>query len=230
VILSYAKSINNSVRLGIRDTGRGISEEERDKLFKPFERFDEDAEYIEGTGIGLTITKQLIGLMGGSIGYESVVGEGSYFYVDVPVADRKPLIQMEEKEDAVQSSLVNNDLKKILYFEDNSTNVELVRQIFRQREDMRFLSASTVGAGIELAKSETPDLILMDINMPDMDGLTAFKKLQTLNETRGIPVIALSADAMDVDIRKALNIGFKDYITKPIDVPELINKIDEVFV
>ena len=230
VILSYAKSMNNSVRLGIRDTGRGISEEERDKLFKPFERFDEDAEYIEGTGIGLTITKQLIGLMGGSIGYESVVGEGSYFYVDVPVADRKPLIQMEEKEDAVQSSLVNNDLKKILYFEDNSTNVELVRQIFRQREDMRFLSASTVGAGIELAKSETPDLILMDINMPDMDGLTAFKKLQTLNETRGIPVIALSADAMDVDIRKALNIGFKDYITKPIDVPELINKIDEVFV
>jgi len=230
VIVSFEKRGNSVRRLGIRDTGHGIPENKKDKLFKSFERFDVDTEQIEGTGIGLTITKQLIELMNGTIGFESKEGEGSYFYIDVPVSDKAPLpIQVEEKTGSIQPSSTNNK-KKILYIEDIPANVELVRQILNHRKEIILLSASTALAGIELAESETPDLILMDIHMPGMDGLSGFKKLQTMNETNHIPVIALTADAMmDGDAKKALNMGFKDYITKPIDVPKFLEAIDKVF-
>ena len=108
--------------------------------------------------------------------------------------------------------------------------MELVRQVLNIRQDIRLLSASTALVGIELAKSEIPELILMDIHMPGMDGLTAFKKLQTTKETKDIPGIALTADAMNGDIKRALDIGFRDYITKPIDVPGLLKAIDDIFV
>ncbi len=229
VIISYEKLGRDRMRLGVKDTGHGIPEDKKDKLFKPFERFDVDAEHIEGTGIGLTITKQLIELMNGAIGFESITEEGSYFYIDIPVAVKAPAIQPEEKAEPDQPDLDNNDKRKILYFEDVPENLELVRQILIKRKSIHLLSASTALVGIEIAQSETPDLILMDIHMPGMDGLTAFKKLQIINETKDIPVIALTADAMDVDIKKALDLGFKNYITKPIDVPKFLNVIDEIF-
>jgi signal transduction histidine kinase/CheY-like chemotaxis protein len=228
VIVSFEMK-DNMRRLGIRDTGHGIAEDKKDKLFKPFERFDVDADNIEGTGIGLAISKQLIGLMNGTVGFESEEGEGSYFYIDIPASVKAPLpIQVEEEIDSKQPSLTGN-IKKILYIEDFPANVELVRQILNCRKEIILLSASNALAGIEIAKSETPDLILMDIHMPGMDGLTAFKKLQTMNETKGIPVLALTANAMEVDINKAFDIGFKGYITKPIDAPKFLNEIDEVF-
>ena len=229
VVVSYESQNSGVMRLGVRDTGHGIPGDKKDKLFKPFERFDVDAEHIEGTGIGLTISKQLIELMNGTIGFESVPGEGSFFYIDVPVSVKAPLsIQVEEETGSIQSSLTSNK-KKILYIEDIPGNVELVRQILNHREEIRLLSASTALAGIELAQSETPDLILMDIQMPDMDGLTAFKRLQAKDETNSIPVIALTADALGADIEKALDMGFRNYITKPLDVPSFLNTIDEVF-
>ncbi|MGK0178327.1 MAG: PAS domain S-box-containing protein [Nitrospinales bacterium] len=228
VIVSFEVLDKSMGRLGIRDTGHGIAEDMRDKVFKPFERLDVDAAEIEGTGIGLTISKQLVELMGGAINYESTLGEGSYFYIDMPISDKAPLIQKEEKTIIIQNSSSNNYKKKILYIEDIRDNVELVRQILDSRQDIGLISASNALAGIELAQSEIPDLILMDIHMPDMDGITAFKKLQTMKETLGIPVIALTADAMAVDIKKALDIGFKSYITKPIDVVVFLKAIDEV--
>ncbi len=186
-----------------------------------------EAEHFEGFGIGLTISKQLIELMNGTIGFETKEGEGSFFYIDIPVSVKAPLpSQVEEKADSMQPPLTNNNKKKVLYIEDIPANVELVRQILNQRREIILLFAYTALAGIELAQSETPDLILMDIHMPGMDGLTAFQKLQTLKETKDIPVIALTADAMDVDIKKALNMGFKEYLTKPIDVPKFLETID----
>lgn len=227
VIVSFEIIDNSMRRLGIRDTGHGIPEDKKDKLFKPFERFDVDAELIEGVGIGLTISKQLIELMNGTVGFETKEGEGSYFYIDIPVSVKAPLpIQVEENTGSIQLPLTNNNKKTILYIEDIPANVELVRQILNHRGEINLLSAYTALAGIELAQSVTPDLILMDIHMPGMDGLTAFQKLQTLKETKDIPVIALTADAMDVDIKKALNMGFKEYLTKPIDVPKFLETID----
>ena len=147
------------------------------------------------------------------------------FYIDVP---RSPAIQVEEKAESAQLSLTNNNETKILYIEDIPANVELVKTVLNYRQEVRLLAASTALAGIELAQSEFPDLILMDIHLPDMGGLVAFKKLQTINETKDIPVIALTSDAMDVDIKKALAMGFKDYLTKPIDVPRFLEAIDKV--
>jgi CheY-like chemotaxis protein len=228
VLVSIEKQVNDMVRLGIRDTGHGIPEDKQEKLFKPFERFDIDREQIEGVGIGLTITKQLVELMNGTIGFESTAGEGSFFYVDVPVSAKAFAMQVEEKTETIQPSLSNNNKKKILYLEDIPANVELVRQILSDQEDIRLLSAPT--ALIGMAQSEVPDLILMDIHMPGMDGLTAFKQLQTINVTKDIPVVALTADAMNGDIKKAMDMGFKGYITKPIDVPKLLKIIDELLV
>jgi|GEM_PF-1236372 len=225
VWVSYEKQDNGMMRLGVRDTGHGIPEDKKSKLFKPFERFDEDAETIEGTGIGLTITKQLVELMNGTIGFESVLREGSFFYVDIPISSESPFKKTEKIAESIEPSLTGIN-KKILYIEDISANVELVRQIIDSSQGIRLLSAPTASEGIELAKNENPDLILMDMHMPEMDGLTAFKKLQTIEETKNIPVIALTADAMDADIKKALGIGFKDYITKPIDVPKFLKAID----
>ena len=228
VIVSYEEQGNDMMRLGIRDTGHGIAEDKKDKLFKPFERFDVDTESIEGTGIGLTITKQLIELMRGTIGFESTFGEGSFFYVDVPVSTKVHAIQVEEKAGPTQLSWTNSNKKKILYIEDIPANVELVRQILNYKDNVKLLTAWNGLDGIELAKFETPDLILMDIHMPGMNGLTAFKLLQAMKETQDIPIIALTADALDGDVKKALDMGFKDYITKPIDVPRLLRIIDSV--
>lgn len=228
VVVSYEEQGNGMIRLGVKDTGHGIPDDKKDRIFIPFERFDSKAEYIEGTGIGLTISKQLIEMMNGTIGFESVPGEGSFFYIDVPVSEKTPLpIQIEEQSDLIRPSLTKNDKKKILYIEDIPANVELVKQILSRLGSIDLVSAGNALDGIEMAKTQIPDLILMDIHLPEMDGITAFKILQTMNETKNIPVIALTADAMDTDIKRALDMGFKDYVTKPIDVHRFLKIVDE---
>ncbi|PIR00944.1 MAG: hypothetical protein COV66_03720 [Nitrospinae bacterium CG11_big_fil_rev_8_21_14_0_20_45_15] len=228
VILSVENLENGRIRFGIRDTGHGIPDNKKDKIFQPFERFDVDAEKIEGTGIGLTITKQLVALMGGQIDFESVYEQGSFFYIDFPAVDS---IQAPFEVKATPHSnelpiSSSNDEVKILYIEDISVNVELVKQLLEELPRIKLLSASNALDGIELAKNELPNLILMDINMPGMNGLTAFQKLQEIKETAQIPVIALSANAMNDDIQEALDMGFKDYLTKPINVPKFLGTIN----
>jgi CheY-like chemotaxis protein len=167
--------------------------------------------------------------MNGNIGYESKEGEGSFFYIDVPSSVKVQLpVQGDESREPVPISLSGSDKKKILYIEDIPANMELVRQILIHREEIRLLSASTALAGIELAQSESPDVILLDIHMPEMDGLTALQKLQAIEATKNIPVIALTADAMDGDVKRALDMGFKDYMTKPLDVSNFLNVIDKI--
>jgi PAS domain S-box-containing protein len=227
VIVSYKKQKNGKMRLGIQDTGHGIAEDKMDKIFKPFERFDVDADQIEGTGIGLTISKKVIESMGGTIGFESTLGEGSLFYIDVPVSDNKPVpLKIETLLDSSPASLTVKNAKRILYIEDIPANVNLVKQVLTGRPHFELLSAHNALEGIKLAEACTPDLILMDIHLPGMDGLTAFKKLQASSKTKGIPVLALTADAMDRDKRKALEMGFHSYITKPINVPKFLKTVD----
>jgi CheY-like chemotaxis protein len=229
-VISYEKQGNGMMRLGIKDTGWGISDDKKDKVFKPFERFDAHAEHIEGTGIGLTISKKLLELMDGNIGFETVTGEGSFFYMDLQLSDKVPLAtEVEKQSDSFQSSLSETTKKyKILYIEDIPENMELVKQILKNRSYVKLLTASNALDGIEMAQSKIPDLILMDIHLPDMNGLEAFKKLQSINQTKKIPVIALTADAMDLDIKRAMDTGFTDYLTKPIDVPNFLETIDDV--
>lgn len=217
----------NQVRLGIRDEGMGIPEEKRSELFKPFCRFDEDANQIEGTGIGLTISRQLIELMHGAIGYESLVGKGSYFYIDIPVAHDSPRPGGAVGE-SIPAVATMQSHKKALYIEDITANMELVKKILKTRADVELIWADNAVTGIELAKLHRPDLILMDIHLPGRDGLTAFKKLREDAATKDIPVIAVTADAMSGDLKRAMDMGFKAYVTKPIHIPTFLKIINEV--
>jgi PAS domain S-box-containing protein len=229
VVVSFERREHNIIRLGIRDTGQGVSSQARDKLFKPFERLNVHSETIEGTGIGLAISKHLVEMMNGAIGFESDVGKGSFFYIDMTQSCNIPvLLEVKENTGSLQPSGGGTKVRKILYIDDLESNIDLVQQILNMRRpNIKMLSAYDALSGIALAKLQNPDLILMDIQMPDMDGLTAFKKLQTMNETRNIPVVALTADAMDSDVKKALDMGFKSYITKPLDVPSFLSTLDK---
>jgi signal transduction histidine kinase len=227
VEISIDKQNENWIRLGVKDSGKGIPINYRENLFIPFERLDVKYEFVEGTGIGLAISKHFVELMKGSIGFESVVGEGSFFFVDMPISDQTPLQYEDETSIVVSSTLTKTHEKKILYIDDISINLELVSQIINSLEGVKLMSTSNPISGIELAQAEIPDLILMDIQMPGMNGLDAFNKLQAFDETKNIPVIALTSDAMDGDIKKALDMGFADYITKPIEVPKFVKTINE---
>lgn len=229
VTISVIHQDNENIRVNFEDTGYGVPKDRGDRLFEPFDRLDANNTEIEGTGIGLTIAKRLIEMMNGTIGFESDVGVGSCFYVEMPVSDKTAITPRNVEEPV--SRRTNNPVgnkKKILYFEDIFDNVELVRQILLRRAHIQLLSASNAQEGIDFANSHSPDLILMDIHLPGMDGLTAFKKLNGNPQTKSIPVIALTADAMNADIKRAMDMGFHSYITKPIDVPRFLETIDSI--
>ena len=228
VIISYVKQANSQIRIVVKDSGYGIPENKKDKVFKPFQRFHVDNETIEGTGIGLTISKQLIELMSGSIGFESTQDKGTHFYINLPLSNNAITQKEFKNETKTHPDKTSNKLKKILYIEDVMVNIKLVGHILSLRKNISFLSATKALEGIEIAESEIPDLILMDLRLPDMDGITAYKKLQSINKVKDIPVIALTANAMDGEAEKALGLGFKDYITKPFDIEKFLNIIDKV--
>ncbi len=229
VKLSFADEKNRKIRINVKDTGPGVAPENIDKLFEPFDRLDANHTAIEGTGIGLTISKQLIENMGGAIGVNSVVGKGSCFYVELPGTDRPAdTLPIESAPAPSQKNVPNKTPKKILYIEDTLSNVVLMKLALSSRSHIQFLSHSNAEEGIECAHEHIPDLILMDISLPGMSGLTAFQKLKESPQTRSIPVIAVTANAMDNDLKKAMGMGFHSYITKPFDVELLVTKIDEI--
>ncbi|MCU7837543.1 MAG: PhnD/SsuA/transferrin family substrate-binding protein [gamma proteobacterium symbiont of Taylorina sp.] len=217
---------SNRLRLSISDTGSGISDEQQTQLFKPFNRLEAANKGIEGTGIGLVITKKIIELMDGEIGLESTVGKGSTFWIEIPFipieTKQNSIINKNELADDIK---VMDDGKEhvILYIEDNPANLRLVQQTLKMLSGITMLSAHEPLLGLELAVEHKPDLILLDINLPGMDGFEVLKKLQQGKSTNSIPVIAVSANAMPSDIKKGLDAGFVEYMVKPIDI-ELLHE------
>jgi PAS domain S-box-containing protein len=213
-----------SLRINVVDTGSGMSEADFPQIFQPFHRLPQHGA-IEGTGIGLTITKQLVELMGGNIGVHSEPGKGSHFWVDLNLFDN----QLEAEAATENQTKIDVEEKsyKVLYVEDNPANLKLVTRIFNAHKHIHLLSAPNALEGIKAATSQRPDLILMDINLPDMSGFEAFIHLKKLEEARDIPVIAISANAMPADIAKGMELGFVKYITKPLNVPSFIEDINQ---
>jgi PAS domain S-box-containing protein len=225
VTLDCARDNNGRVTISVHDTGKGIAEEKLADLFQPFERLGAENSAVQGTGIGLTITKKLIEHMGGAIVVTSRPGEGSTFSLVLQAGNAE---HIRSEPVAVEPIIISATKKsKILYIEDNEDNRSLLQFIIKgQRPQVQLFLASTGVEGLSLTAAENFDLILCDIQLPGMDGYEIVSCLKSADKTRHIPVIALSAQAMAADIDKAMRLGFSDYIVKPIKVPNLLGVVD----
>jgi PAS domain S-box-containing protein len=230
VIVQCANSGKDRVRISVRDTGAGLSADQLAQLFQPFNRLGQHDSAEEGTGIGLVVTRQLVELMGGQIGVESVVGAGTVFWVEFAASAAPALVLDNIDEDSLErrqaASRALIDQPTLLYVEDNPANLALVEQLIARRGDLKLLTAIDAHLGIELARAYLPDVILMDINLPGISGYGALKRLRDDPATAHIPVLALSANAVPRDIEKGLEAGFFRYLTKPIRVHEFMNALD----
>lgn len=219
------------LRITVEDTGLGLSESQRKLLFQPFERLSAKSD-IEGTGIGLVVSKHLVEAMSGTIGVDSEVGKGCRFWIELGVRESIELIatnDFDEDENEVPCDNHEGSQKKLLYIEDNPANTRLVEQLLEKRSNIELVCAKDAISGIELAQTLIPDLILLDINLPDMDGFEALHQLSKIEQTYKIPVVAVSANAMTEDLEKGIKAGFTAYITKPINISHFYQVIDEIF-
>jgi PAS domain S-box-containing protein len=228
VVVECAATSPERIHISVKDTGPGLSPEKLAQLFQPFNRLGQEARGEEGTGIGLVMTKRLVELMGGVIGVKSAVGIGSEFWVELIGADEPQLAVGATEAAALTPARVQNDaaLRTLLYVEDNPANLKLVEQLIARRPNMRLLAAGDAMLGIELARKHQPEVILMDINLPGISGISALRILREDPLTRHIPVVAISANAMPHDIYKGLQAGFLRYLTKPIRVIEFMDAVD----
>ena len=228
VEVKCAASAPDRIRIGIRDSGAGLAPEKLAQLFQPFNRLGQEGGAEEGTGIGLVVTKQLVELMGGTIGVESAVGVGSEFWIEV-IRDVAPQLAAKNAQPAEPAPQAQASAapRTLLYVEDNPANLMLVEKIIADHPHIRMLSARDGDLGITLARTHLPDVILMDINLPGINGIQALKILREDPATAHIPVVALSANAMIRDVEKGLEAGFFRYITKPIKIKEFMSVLDE---
>ncbi len=216
----------HTICISIRDHGPGLSAQQQARLFVAFERLDADVQQIQGTGIGLALSRRLVELMGGSIGVHSEPGQRSTFWVRLPLSN--PHAQPSLPRLVLAAPVPTTVLaprQDVLCIEDNPANLRLIEGVLASRPDLRVLSAVSPGLGIELARSHQPALILLDFNLPDMDGYAVLRALHDHPQTRNIPVVAVSANAMAKDLERGKAAGFVDYLTKPLDVGQFLQVV-----
>jgi PAS domain S-box-containing protein len=228
VIVTCVTSPPGRIRISVKDSGHGLTPDQLAQLFQPFNRLGQETSNEEGTGIGLVVCKRLIELMGGVIGVESSVGQGSTFWFELNLTAARQSSAINTKSAAAASKPVDAEayVSTLLYVEDNPANLMLIEDLIARRPDIRLLTAMDGHHGVELARTFLPDVILMDINLPGISGIRALRMLAEDVSTVHIPVIALSANAMPRDIEKGLEAGFFRYLTKPIKVQEFLTTLD----
>ncbi len=245
VVVTCTEVAGGHVRIGVEDTGEGLSPEKIAQLFQPFNRLGQESRTEQGTGVGLVMTKRLIELMGGTIGVESVVGAGSTFWVEMPVTTGQARHSLTAPPAASPAYLLTPDLSTpvpaktaallkngtrlhtLLYIEDDPANLLLIESLMGHRPDIHLLSANDGLQGLTLAQAHLPDVILTDIHLPGISGLELVAKLLADPATAHIPVVALSANAIPSDINKGLAAGFYRYLTKPIKIDAFMATLDE---
>jgi CheY-like chemotaxis protein len=228
VSISYRSSGEGAMRIVVSDMGSGIASEKLSRLFTPFDRLGAEQSAVEGTGLGLALSARIMHAMGGGIGASSAIGRGSTFWVDLPRAEPPSITEPEHNEDepAPDHNLAAGK-RTILYIEDNLSNLNLVQEILRQQPQIELLSAMQGRLGLDLARKHSPDLILLDVHLPDLNGWDVFSQLRGEETTRDIPVIVISADATARQIQQFMTAGARDYLTKPLDVTKFSRVIEE---
>ena len=217
---------DGAVAIVVADTGIGIPEGKREELFRPFSRLGQENSSIEGTGIGLTITKCLVEVMGGRIDFESIVGQGSTFRVRLPSSDMGSAAAAPPP--ARDRSMADGLCGTVVYVEDNPANIELMEMVFLGLDGVELLTASSGDIGLDLIKRTKPDLIILDLNLPEMDGFQILHRLRQMENSMRTPVIALTAAATERDRERGRQAGFDRYLTKPFAVDVLIGSVREV--
>jgi protein-histidine pros-kinase len=205
-----------SVRISVRDTGPGVELEKISRLFTPFERLGAEQTDVEGTGLGLALSQRLVEVMGGKIGVESTLGQGSTFWVDLPEAANPAATEVPAGLTVLTDAPSAG--KTVLYIEDNLASFQLMERIFARWPGTELLAAMQGSLGLDLAQQHHPDLILLDLHLPDMMGWDVLAKLRADEATRDIPVVVTSADATPGQIERLKEAGADDYITKPLDL------------
>ncbi|MDE2455358.1 MAG: response regulator [Burkholderiales bacterium] len=212
----------------VEDTGLGLNPAQLGQLFEPFNRLDAESSGVQGTGLGLVISKQLIEAMGGSIEVASQPGIGSRFVFRLPLARRARSLDTNTVPLDMPSQWDTGRKYSVLYVEDDDVNQLLMEQVFKMQPEWRLQCVRTGTEGIVWAVQNDPDAVLLDMNLPDMSGLEVFERLQRNPRTRGIPCVAVSADAMPAQIQRAHARGFADYWIKPLDLPATIGKLKQI--
>ena len=218
-VLLTALPYDDVVRFIVRDTGKGIPAERQREIFEPFNRLGVELTQEEGSGIGLTISRRLVQAMDGKIGFESFVGQGSKFWVELPIAN-ETAAKMARRPSLFATAA--DTRCKILYIEDKIPNVELMRAIIEDLSHTRFIDAQTVEEGLKIARSLRPDLVITDIHLPDGKGFDVLRGLRNDDRTWHIPVVALTADAMPSNMHNMELAGFHHVLTKPLKIPDLM--------
>ena len=220
---------DTSVRLQITDTGRGIRAEDMKRLFSPFERFEIQDAGIEGAGLGLSLSKRLMEAMDGSIGAESVYGQGATFWVNLPLVQDK----LNGSRPKPEGKIARNGHvaapglpRTVLYIEDNLSNLRLVERILARRPEVKLISAMQGSMALDLARQHHPDLILLDLHLPDIQGDEIMRQLRANPETKPTPIVMISADATPEQIDRLRRSGADDYLTKPIDLNKFLSLVD----
>jgi PAS domain S-box-containing protein len=228
VTVSCAANGNDNLRIRVADTGPGIAKEKLVRLFTPFDRLGAEQSSVEGTGLGLALSQRLMQAMGGAIGVENSCSYGSTFWVELP-RTKSPLEQTRPPKTKARRYHPRAEGKKrtLLYIEDNLSNLTLIEQILEERPEIELLSAMQGQVGLDLARQHSPDLILLDLHLPDLPGWKVLSQLKADETTSHIPVVVVSADATTPQIKRLMKAGAAAYLTKPLDVAEFFRVLDQ---
>jgi signal transduction histidine kinase/ActR/RegA family two-component response regulator len=226
VVISVGAPGGGAVRIEVADTGNGIAATDLGSIFVPFERLGV-ARTVEGTGLGLGISRQLVDAMGGTLEARSTLGSGTTLSIMLAASSRPVAPDSTESVPASAEAKLG-DSRKVLYVEDNIVNIELMQSFFtRLRPGIKLVSTMLGSLAVDLAREHAPHLILLDVNLPDIDGDEVIRRLRSDDRTRTIPVVMVSADAIPRGIERFLEAGAIGYVTKPIEVARLLGFVDQ---
>ena len=230
VTLGVEPEMDDQVRILVTDTGHGVPPDRLEELFQPFKRLGAEQNQIEGTGIGLTITRRIIEMMNGKVDVKSKVGTGSTFWFELPterLGAAAEVLELQPLKGFAETGAIDGVVyQTVLYIEDNPANLKLVSQILAHISQVRLITAHTHELGIELALTYQPSLILLDINLPGMDGYQVLKIIRSDPTLNQIPVVAVTANAMPRDIERGIEAGFANYLTKPLNVALFVDTVN----